>query len=138
MRLRRDNKRLQVERDVLKKRRPFSPGRAREFAFIDVQKAFWPVGVLCEVFEVSRSGFHAWRDRPPSPHASDDAQLAVDDDAAGFPGFSAADEFSEAMAEARSSCLAARLSELARHESISRRSQCLAAMRCCAATPRMA
>jgi putative transposase len=48
------------------------------FAFIDERKATWPVGVLCEVLDVSRSGFYAWKERPASPRALDDAKLVVD------------------------------------------------------------
>jgi len=48
------------------------------FAFIDEEKATWPVDAMCEVLSVSRSGFYAWKARPPSPRALDDAQLVVE------------------------------------------------------------
>ena len=48
------------------------------FAFIDEEKATWPVDALCDVLAVSRSGFYAWRRRPTSTRALDDAQLVVD------------------------------------------------------------
>ena len=36
------------------------------FAFIEEYRARWPITVQCEVLEVSRSGFYAWRVREPS------------------------------------------------------------------------
>jgi putative transposase len=45
------------------------------FRFIAAEKATHPIALLCEVLEVSRSGFHAWQMRPPSPRARHDAKL---------------------------------------------------------------
>ena len=36
------------------------------FAFIQDHEEVWPIAVQCEVLEVSRSGFYAWRGREPS------------------------------------------------------------------------
>src|SRR5699024_3363067 len=36
----------------------------------------FPVDVACEVLEVSRSGYYAWRDRPDSDQAKRRAELA--------------------------------------------------------------
>jgi len=45
------------------------------FAFIDVEKASYPVRVLCRVLCVSRSGFYAWLRRKPSDRDLEDERL---------------------------------------------------------------
>jgi putative transposase len=45
------------------------------FAFIDVEKAFYPVRILCRVLRVSKSGFYAWLRRNPSCRDFEDEQL---------------------------------------------------------------
>jgi transposase InsO family protein len=45
------------------------------FAFIDVEKALYPMRILCRVLEVSRSGYYAWRARKPSARALEDERL---------------------------------------------------------------
>lgn len=47
------------------------------FAFIDAEKARYPVTKLCKVLEVSESGYHAWRKRPPSKRATENARLTM-------------------------------------------------------------
>lgn len=40
-------------------------------------RAPYPLGLLCRVLEVSRSGYHAWRTRRPSKRALENARLEV-------------------------------------------------------------
>lgn len=47
------------------------------FAFIARHRHIWPVSWLCEVLEVSRSGFHAWLTRPASIREMHDAKLVT-------------------------------------------------------------
>jgi len=46
-----------------------------KFAFIREHRRTWPVGVICRVLRVSRSGFYAWRKRPASARAKRQQEL---------------------------------------------------------------
>lgn len=48
-----------------------------KFAFIDAEKANFPVAWMCRRLDVSRSGLYAWRRRPQADHDKRDQQLAV-------------------------------------------------------------
>ena len=48
------------------------------FSFIRVEKAFYPLTVLCRVLEVSRSGFYAFEKRGSSRRETSDRQLTVE------------------------------------------------------------
>lgn len=45
------------------------------YRLIDAEKATYPVSMLCRVLKLSRSGYYAWRDRPPSKRATENAAL---------------------------------------------------------------
>lgn len=47
------------------------------FRFIDVEKARWPVRVLCRALHVSPSGYYAWKARPEPRRAREDRRLGV-------------------------------------------------------------
>ncbi len=46
-----------------------------KFAFIKEHHRSWPVAVMCRVLKVARSGFYAWRRRPPSARSRRDEEL---------------------------------------------------------------
>ena len=46
-----------------------------KFAFVRDHRRRWPVGVICRVLKVSRSGFYAWRRRPASARARRQQEL---------------------------------------------------------------
>lgn len=48
------------------------------FAFIEAEKACFPVAMMCRVLEVSRAGFYAWRRRPEAARVAEDRRLAVE------------------------------------------------------------
>jgi transposase InsO family protein len=45
------------------------------YAFIEVERAFYPVRILCHILEVSRSGFYAWNGRSPSRRARENRRI---------------------------------------------------------------
>jgi putative transposase len=45
------------------------------YRLIDVEKTNYSVSMLCKVLKVSRSGYYAWRDRPPSKRTKENAAL---------------------------------------------------------------
>ncbi len=45
------------------------------FRLIDAEKAHYPVAMLCRMLGVSKSGYYAWRGRPPSRRSRQDALL---------------------------------------------------------------
>ena len=45
------------------------------FAFIHAEKAKLPTSLLCRALAVSRSGFYAWSQRPPSSRDVEDSRL---------------------------------------------------------------
>ncbi|OWJ80885.1 IS3 family transposase [Haematobacter massiliensis] len=76
--LKKEVARLRAERDILKKAAAFfAPGGDMRFAFVAKHRHIWPVSWLCEVLDVSRSGFHAWLNRPSSAREIQDAKLVT-------------------------------------------------------------
>lgn len=53
-----------------------------KFAFIQAERANFPVAFMCKQLEVSRSGYYAWVDRPAPAKTSTDAELAAEIEAA--------------------------------------------------------
>ena len=49
-----------------------------KFVFIAAKKAQYPVRLLCDLLDVSRSGYYAWVDRPASPKTISDAKLVLE------------------------------------------------------------
>ena len=45
------------------------------YRFIAKHRGVWPLRWMCEVLDVSRSGFSAWLNRGPSPRAPRDEEL---------------------------------------------------------------
>lgn len=48
-----------------------------KFAFVAAKSAQFPVRVLCNLLDVSRSGFYEWRTRKPCARDEDDAKLSI-------------------------------------------------------------
>ena len=48
------------------------------YRFIDVERVRYPIGLMCRVLEVARSGYYAWRSRKPSERAKANERLLVE------------------------------------------------------------
>ncbi|WP_437607919.1 IS3 family transposase [Sorangium sp. So ce834] len=76
-RLRRDVKRLEMEREILKKRRPSSRRKTSEVRVHRRGEGALPGAGAVRGAAGSRSGYYAWAKRPESARAKSDAQLSV-------------------------------------------------------------
>ena len=62
-----ENRRLRMEREILKKAAAFfCKGKHVRYEFIKMHKKAYPVTLMCNILRVSSSGFHSWLTRPPS------------------------------------------------------------------------
>jgi transposase InsO family protein len=48
------------------------------FRFIEDRRVDYPVSVLCDVLDVSRAGYYAWRSRPESARSAENRELLED------------------------------------------------------------
>ena len=62
-RLREENRRLLMERDLKKSDGLLRQGAAMRYAFIHQHRKELPWACMCRVLEVCRSGYYAWRGR---------------------------------------------------------------------------
>jgi transposase-like protein len=80
-RLRRENRQLKIERDILGKAAAWfardGDDSARLFTFVSANQATFPIATVCRVLGVSESGFYAWLQRAPSARRQRDAELLV-------------------------------------------------------------
>jgi transposase-like protein len=77
-RLRRENRQLRIEREILSKSRGLVRSGDRidpveGFEFVKRNQADYPVATLCRILGISTSGYYAWLNRPPSARAQSDA-----------------------------------------------------------------
>src|SRR5574337_1562626 len=66
------------QRDPKKSRGVLCQAVTVKYAWIEAQRARYPVGRLCRLLGVSRSGFYAWRGRTPCRRSRSDARLVVE------------------------------------------------------------
>ncbi|MCJ7566361.1 MAG: IS3 family transposase [Anaerolineales bacterium] len=79
-RLRRENKQLRIEREILGKSRSLVRtgdrlDTTRVFEFVKANQANYPIATMCRVLGVSTSGYYAWLKRQSSRRSREDAIL---------------------------------------------------------------
>lgn len=78
--LRRENKRLRMERQIVANATACSLGRPTPcpevFRFVSANQATVPVATMCRVLGVSTSSLYAWLQRPPSKRTHENACLS--------------------------------------------------------------
>ncbi|MBF0562655.1 MAG: IS3 family transposase [Alphaproteobacteria bacterium] len=78
-RLKRENNRLRLERDILKKTGGHLLGTTEmKFRLIEDHREIHPVRVMCAALGVSPSGYYAWRRQPESPRKAANRRLLAD------------------------------------------------------------
>ncbi|MBR1360321.1 transposase [Bradyrhizobium sp. AUGA SZCCT0045] len=75
-RLRQENERLRMERDILEKvDRDLCRNPDMSLRFIEDHRDTYPIRLMCAVLEVSPAGYYAWRERPVSARAASNSTL---------------------------------------------------------------
>lgn len=77
-RLKRENTRLEEEVALLKKAAvPLETAQVK-YAMIKTNETHFPVGMMCLLPSVSRSGYYAWKRRPPSVREQSNRLLKIE------------------------------------------------------------
>lgn len=73
--LERENARLRQEREIQKSDGQLQQPKRVRYQFIEAHREEFEVQVMCDILDVSRSGYYAWRTRPASTREMADADL---------------------------------------------------------------
>src|SRR5213083_668174 len=74
-RLRQENAKLKLEKEILKKAAAYFARESMKYAWIEKHRRTYATTMMCELLSVSRSGLNAAGVRAPSKRAIDDEQL---------------------------------------------------------------